>query len=169
MLKKFLIFTKKNQIKLTYHEKIIFFIMMPSKSSTFTPPILNFCPFWSQNSFGFYCSSYQKKRGGFEKYQTPVFAFNLFLNQGLFHLFMTIFFLNKIFLLQLLLRFRYGQSFTNSAQQINVLYSTEYTGLPLGSAGCRLTAHCAVSLQHACSVSRVFKVYNKVVVVLYSL
>ena len=25
MLKKFLIFTKKNQIKLTYHEKIIFF------------------------------------------------------------------------------------------------------------------------------------------------
>ena len=53
---------------------------------------------------------------------------------------------------QVILRSRCGQSFTNSPQHINVLYSTEQTSLPLGSAGCRLSAHCAVSLQHACSV-----------------
>ena len=38
--------------------------MMPGKISTFTPPILNFCPCWFLNSFGFCCSSYQKKDGG---------------------------------------------------------------------------------------------------------
>ena len=80
MLKKFLIFTKKNQIKLTYHEKIIFFIMIIGKSFTLTPPILNSCPCCFQNSFGFCCSSYQKKRCIFEKYLLPVFAVNYFLS-----------------------------------------------------------------------------------------
>ena len=41
-------------------KKYIFFLMMPSKSSTFTPPSLNFCPLSFQNSFGFCCSSYKK-------------------------------------------------------------------------------------------------------------
>ena len=37
--------------------------MMPGKRSNFTPPILNFCPCWFQNSFGFFVVALTKKKG----------------------------------------------------------------------------------------------------------
>ena len=64
MLKKFQIFTKKNQIKLTYCEKNHFFIMMPGKSSSFTPPILNFCLCFGSEQFWFLLQLLPRKRGG---------------------------------------------------------------------------------------------------------
>ena len=81
MLKKFLIFTKKNQIKLTYHEKIIFLswckvkvlhLHLLSKTSVHAG---------LRTVFVFVVALTKKKRGVFEKYSMPVFAINDFASR----------------------------------------------------------------------------------------
>ena len=61
MLKKFNFSTPKMTSKLTYNTKMYFFLRKKLKSSTFTPPILNFIALPFQNSLIFGSSSYQKK------------------------------------------------------------------------------------------------------------
>ena len=54
-------FYPKNPFKVDLKQINVFFLMKKLKSSTFTPPILNFIAWSFQNSFSFGSSSYQKK------------------------------------------------------------------------------------------------------------
>ena len=63
-VEKVLFFTPKMTSKLTYNTKMYVFLRKKLKSSTFTPPILNFIALPFQNSFSFGSSSYQKKSSG---------------------------------------------------------------------------------------------------------
>ena len=96
---------------------------------------------------------------GSAKYSMPVFAINFFLSRRFSSIYDNIFFCKTNIFPLATLKSRFGQSFTNSAQQIDILYSSGQTGLPLGSAGCRLTGF----MHAACPLPRVFKVHNEVV------
>ena len=62
--KKKICFYHKNYFKVDLKQIDVFFLMKKLKSSTFTPPILNFIALPFQNSFSFGSSSYQKKVRG---------------------------------------------------------------------------------------------------------